>query len=509
MITKDNLPLNTTEKEGFKYLMKIIAPLYQMPGRKKITEIIDQKYDILSSIFKRKMQTVPCFTLTTDIWTETMTTKSFLGVTCHFWFNQNVNSMTVGVFEMADRHTSQYLAEYLSNVCEEWNILNSKVTCIVTDNGSNIVKAISDTFGKNRHLPCFAHTLDLVASKITNDIDHIKNIIEKVKSIVTYFKQSVVAADELRKVQLSENILKLIQSVPTRWNSQFYMLERFVKLYEYVAPILLKNSKSPPIIDATDLEIIKEIITILAPIESVSKEISGEKYLTASKIIPIVKCLLKKFENISPQSETVGELKDLTMTEISRRFGSLEQVTLLAVSSILDPRFKRLHFQSPVACANAITFISKSIQSERQQNVDSQPSKTRQAQEVDINTSTRGIESDISNVWSYHDDLVKKASENVNTRDKGDMDLELKMYLNSPTVNINSDPFLFWSNYGCSPEFKKVAFKYLSIVGTSVPSERIFSKTGRILTETRNRLDGKRLNRLLFLSSINLEDWNF
>lgn len=52
------------------------------------------------------------------------------------------------------------------------------------------------------------------------------------------------------------------------------------------------------------------------------------------------------------------------------------------------------------------------------------------------------------------------------------------------------------------PNLSKLAFKYLSIVATSVPSERLFSKAGDILTEKRNRLKGKHLSKLLFLQNI-------
>lgn len=130
-----------------------------------------------------------------------------------------MTSLTIGVFELDQRHTSEYLAQCISLACDEWNIAHSKVTTVITDNGANIVKAIIDIFEKNKHLPCFAHTLDLVASKITNETENIKIVIDKVKVNVTYFKHSVAAADELRKAQPAENILKPIKSVPTRWNS--------------------------------------------------------------------------------------------------------------------------------------------------------------------------------------------------------------------------------------------------------------------------------------------------
>lgn len=54
MITKDNLPINSTEKEGLRYLMKTIVPLYNVPGRKKMSSLIDEKYNVLSDMIKNK-----------------------------------------------------------------------------------------------------------------------------------------------------------------------------------------------------------------------------------------------------------------------------------------------------------------------------------------------------------------------------------------------------------------------------------------------------------------------
>lgn len=98
------------------------------------------------------------------------------------------------MFERTETHTSDFLREVLIATFDEWQIPVSKIRAIITDNGANIVKAVTSVFDKNRHLPCFSHTLNLVAKKICDD-ENVADILSAVKAIVTYFKHSVAASD--------------------------------------------------------------------------------------------------------------------------------------------------------------------------------------------------------------------------------------------------------------------------------------------------------------------------
>nr|CAI5833763.1 unnamed protein product [Callosobruchus analis]CAI5841063.1 unnamed protein product [Callosobruchus analis] len=86
------------------------------------------------------------------------------------------------------------------------------------------------------------------------------------------------------------------------------------------------------------------------------------------------------------------------------------------------------------------------------------------------------------------------------------MSLDIKAYLNLPTIPLENNPITFWSNYNAS-DLATLVKRYLSIVGSSVPSERIFSQAGSILTQIRNRLNGKHLSQLLFLQSLDSSYW--
>ncbi|VEN52293.1 unnamed protein product [Callosobruchus maculatus] len=497
MIAKDNLPLDTTEKEGFKHLMQIVAPLYKLPGRHKITSLIEERYTALFNVVKNELKHVDSLCITCDVWTETMTTTSYLGITVHYLYRESFKSVDIGVEELSSKHTAQYLGERLKSVCLEWEIDLSKVSAVITDNGANIVKCVNDVFSKNKHLPCFAHTLNLVASRIIED-PAVKQILEKIKSIVTYFKQSVSAADQLRAAQNSDTKLKLIQSVPTRWNSTFYMVERFLELSQVVTPILLKNLTSPSICSAAEMQVCRELIFILKPIEQVSKEVSGEKYLTCSKIIPMANCLKNKILKLELLSPEIEQLKQTVVSEISKRFGAIEDNHILSLSTLLDPRFKKIHFCNPSACARAINSLDKLLK------CNAQMGSSRQ-REISQEQETISTQENTDSIWSYHKELAT-SQKSLLVSNNNEMSFDLKAYLNLPTVPLKSNPISFWSNYNSS-DLATLAKRYLSIVGSSVPSERIFSQAGNILTQTRNRLNGKHLSQLLFLHSLDISYW--
>lgn len=82
-----------------------------------------------------------------------------------------------------------------------------------------------------------------------------------------------------------------------------------------------------------------------------------------------------------------------------------------------------------------------------------------------------------------------------------DCDMELKMYCNDPVLNRKEDPLLWWKNNEAKfPNLAKIAKKYLGIPATSVPSERLFSKAGELVSKKRNRLKPKNVDLILFLN---------
>ncbi|KAH9633052.1 hypothetical protein HF086_000412 [Spodoptera exigua] len=100
-------------------------------------------------------------------------------------------------------HTGQYIQECWKEICEEFEIDKNKIVSITTDGGSNIVSAVRLFLGDNHQIPCMAHVLNVVVEGVLKEIKEFSALTDHIQTIVTLFKQSVNAMDQLRAEQES------------------------------------------------------------------------------------------------------------------------------------------------------------------------------------------------------------------------------------------------------------------------------------------------------------------
>lgn len=145
MVCKDNQPLSIVEDKGNVHLMNVVAPNFKIPSLREISRRIFLFYDSMKNMFIDKLKNVQHFALTTDI-----QTRSHIGITIHFVDNYIINSGLLGVFELDEKHTSEYIASKLVEVCDKWSISITSIVAVTTDGAANMIKAIDLAFDKKR-----------------------------------------------------------------------------------------------------------------------------------------------------------------------------------------------------------------------------------------------------------------------------------------------------------------------------------------------------------------------
>ena len=379
MIATDLQPSTIVEDPGFLKYTTLLDPRYEPPSRRTIMRrILPEKYTTVKEAIQQKLLLASDVAVTTDIWSSCQT-LSYCCLTAHViseaW---ELESYVLETFNFNTEHTAVHIAQELKRVVSDWGLTN--ITCCVTDNASNMVAGVREAGGRN--LPCYAHTLNLVVQEAIKADTTLTFLQIKCKNIVSYFHRSIKASDKLRCVQeqLSLPQLKLIQDVATRWNSTYLMFERIVSQHEAVTTALCLLDKADMCISTEEKETIIKSLNLLEPFLQATEDISGDKYVSISMVIPLSR-LLQRSCSKAPQSP----LRQHLLSELQRRFALIESIYVMAIATLLDPRFKKLAFVDTSAMETAIHRLKGEIQdiaaqkeiSETETEVQVQPQKER------------------------------------------------------------------------------------------------------------------------------------
>lgn len=78
---------------------------------------------------------------------------------------------------------------------------------------------------------------------------------------------------------------------------------------------------------------------------------------------------------------------------------------------------------------------------------------------------------------------------------------EFTSYKAVKCIPLDSDPLLWWrTNEPIYPHTAKLARHYPAITATSVPSQRVFSTAGDVVTASRSALSADNFDKMIFLA---------
>ena len=277
-----------------------------------------------------------------------------------------------------------------------------------------------------------AHTLNIIVQEASDNDIELSTVRQKARNIVTYFKQSVKAKDKLGEIQLQANKeeKKLIRDVVTRWNSSYYMYDRIVEIYHEINTVLCFMDKNDLCLSTTDISIMKNAIGLLQPFEQATREISADKFVLISKVIPLARMLQRitvQYTSSAAACSTLALKQQLIMSMNKRFPTNMESNYILAVGTLLDPRFKKLVFGDQTACSQAVDGLTTEL--------------AATINETLTNTSEAGPSSsnDISDsqLWSLIDERITATHSRPPTSSSI---VSLRSYLDEPNLCRKEDP---------------------------------------------------------------------
>jgi len=271
----------------------------------------------------------------------------------------------------------------------------------------------------------------------------------------------------------------------------------FQRFFELKTPILssLADLNYDVSLTSDDWQIISKSCDILKRFEEITIEMSSEKGVTISKTILFTQALINFCNKLMTQYQTIpcidSFIHKLT-EETNKRFGQLEKDMLLAEAIFSDPRFKKYGFKNhfgfqdtkrSIVNKGKIIISAKNIQ---QRNLTTYPIPPTASNKED-------------SIWN---DFDSEVTDIVQSQDpKALMIIEVDKYLQEPLIARSNDPLKWWNeNKNIYPTLFEIMKRRFCIQGTSVPSERMFSKGGQVVTEKRNRLSSKRVEQIIFLN---------
>ncbi|KAK0153071.1 Zinc finger BED domain-containing protein 1 [Merluccius polli] len=505
-ICKDMRPINISQGSGFKDFVHELEPRYTIPSRATITDRVVKLYDttkdnIIQMISGQKVA------LTTDGWTS-LATEAYVTVTADFineeWELKDVLLKTI---EAPKSHTAENVAKYIGSILDEYKVDRESVLSVTTDNAANYVNAVE------RHLqavnvPCMAHTINLAVRKGLA-VRAIETPVSRLKATALHFNKSTTDRYQLECKQklLGVKPAKLINDCATRWNSTYDMVCRAAEQQAPVAAVIMEKKLCHLELSTSEWTLMEQVRAVLKPFKTATEALSTDRFPTASAVLPLKYVLLSHLKPSIGDSAAINDMKTKISTDLEKRYNhDKDAFMLLNTASYLDPHFHRLiHLdrdqQQEVRdkVKSELLVIAEDCGGYEEDEEGAAMAKGTQCTQEKTALSAMG---DL--FGNVYQDAESTDALGRPTVDIGNvLQQEMHIYESETPLPTDSDPLSWWKASGSSKysHIAPLARRYLSIPGTSVRAERVFSTAGIIVNKKRSALDPENVDRLVFLAN--------
>ena len=492
MVCLDLQPFSIVEDVGFRKFVKGIEPRYTLPSRSRISNnLIPDVYERVKSAVMKQFHGMDYISLTTDIWSNS--DKSLMSLTGH-WINKDftLHQTTLNASSIPGSHTGEAMHLEFNKMLSDWDLQKEQVHVVLRDNASN-AKAAFNLAGVD-HQGCFVHTIQLVVHDAIKEQRSVNDMLSISRRIAGKFSHSQLANSNLQKIQKSQGLPEhhIIQDVPTRWNSTFYMLERIVS--QKLALVEFASTYECDSMTANQWKLAQTVLETLRPFEVLTREASA-KTATQAMVIPSVRMMQRVLQRL--ECKGIQTIRDSLLESLEKRFSNVEDIQLQAVATFLDPRYKSKFFVKAETEYKVKEWLHDA-HAEHHGDPEPEPLNEENEENMDDEEVEEAGSADSVSLGAMYDDfLVESGSDTASTPT---LSQEIQSYASDVLLKRNQDPLAWWKlNEGRFRKLAKLARRFLSAPASSVPSERLFSEAGGMYTAKRNRLAPQKAEMMLVI----------
>jgi len=371
----DYQPYSVVENRGFRELMAVVEPRYQLPSRTTFSRhLLPELYNKTKQALVRRITSdlvgpgddadpcsgCPAFSFTTDCWTSSAMDPYISFTLSYLTSDFILHAVALENKPLKCSHTAEAILDSLEKSMESWNLPQEIPVFCVRDNGKNIKAAIRRSEWYD--LACFAHTLQLAIGDAKAACDGVEAMLTKCRRLVTHYHHSCVASSRINSYQRARGQPEydFIAACPTRWNSDLAMVSRLLVLKESVAADIAAVGDVENL-TTSEWKMAEGFEAILKPLDESTRDSCGEKYPTRSMIIPLIFGMTENLQKFiaDPSNRGFGvTFARKLLACIRGRFPSYQTAIPDCLATFLDPRFKALLFH---ANPNAVAYIEESL----------------------------------------------------------------------------------------------------------------------------------------------------
>jgi hypothetical protein len=360
---------------------------------------------------------------------------------------------------------------------------------------------------------------------VTNGLDEprINRVVAVCRKIIGVFSHSHLYRTKLSKLQKELHLPShlLVNDVVTRWGSKYKMMERIQEQFPALTQIFLDDRKHRHLtLTWQDKMVIDSTVSALKGFYELTDLLSGEQMVTISSYRPMVSHIQflcshgahnVDAENAGDEGDTLERtIKNDIQEYINDRLQDINTLMFLSIAQILDPRYSSVNptmtATSPIKWPDCETVKEKIVlMATEDEEDDSNSSVTPERQESGADVEAvpqkkrcKSLVSTLKSGCSASGDSLQPASAQTTPETRVRKELEFYLQL---SAEDDCDVLQWWRRHEEElPSLSKVACRILCSCATSVPSERLFSLSGNIVTKKRNALKPQLVNMLTFLA---------